>query len=108
MVEGATDLLSAIDLYSRYRRTAGGLRSWQPVSLLGAGCKNLLPEAIGLIRGRHVRLVPDGDESGDTMADHWTQYLRKNGCSVDVVNLPRDTDLTNHLQTISTQDLFSL
>jgi len=107
ITEGASDLLSAIDLYSRYRRN-GGSNSWQPIALLGAGCKNLCPEAISLIRGRHVRLVPDADEAGDQMADHWTKCLRKNGCSVDVVNLPRDTDLSDHLKTISTQDLFSL
>jgi len=107
VTEGASDLLSAIDLYSRYRRN-GGSCSWLPAALLGAGCRELSPEALKLIRGRHVRLVPDGDKAGDQMADHWTQYLRKNGCSVDVVNLPRDTDVTDHLQTISTHDLFSL
>jgi hypothetical protein len=107
VTEGASDLLSAIDLYSQYRRNSGSC-SWLFAALLGAGCRELSPEALKLIRGRHVRLVPDGDKAGDQMADHWTQYLRKNGCSVDVVNLPRDTDLTDHLQTISTQDLFSL
>ena len=107
VTEGASDLLSAIDLYSRYRRN-GGRSSWQPVALLGAGCKELSPEAIGLIRGRHVRLIPDADTAGDEMADHWTKYLRKIGCSVDVVNLPRDTDLTDHLQTPKPQEFFSL
>jgi Toprim-like len=107
ITEGASDLLSAFDLYSRYRRNDAGRNSWQPAALLGAGCKTLCPEAFDLLRGRHVRLVPDGDEAGDAMADHWTQYLRKNGCSVDVVNLPRKTDLTDHLKTLPTTDLFS-
>jgi hypothetical protein len=107
ITEGATDLLSAIDLYSRYRRQHGGRESWQPVALLGASCKNLHPEAQKLIRGRRVRLVPDADPAGDIMADHWTGLLRKIGCEVDVVNLPKNTDLTDHLSTLSPTDLFS-
>lgn len=107
ITEGATDLLSACDLYSRYRREFGGKNSWQPAALLGAECKTLHPEAAQLIRGRHVRLVPDADPAGDKMADHWTALLRKVGCSVDVVNLPPGTDLTDNLNSISPTDLFS-
>jgi hypothetical protein len=107
ITEGATDLLSAIDLYSRYRRNFGGSHSWQPVALLGASCKNLHPEAASLIRRRRVRIVPDADAAGDGMADHWTGLLRKVGCEVDVVNLPKNTDLTDHLSTLSPTDLFS-
>jgi hypothetical protein len=108
ITEGATDLLSSIDMLARYRRLHGGRNSWQPVALLGAACKNLHPEAESLVRGRRVRLVPDGDAAGDMMADHWTGLLRKIGCEVDVVNLPRKTDLTDHLSTLSPSDLFSL
>jgi hypothetical protein len=107
IVEGATDLLSAVHIYSRYRRIHGGKNSWQPVSLLGAGCKLLAPECAVLIRGRHVRLVPDADDAGDRMRDHWTDLLRRLGCTVDTVTLPRGTDLTDHLSTISPTDLFS-
>jgi Toprim-like len=107
ITEGATDLLSAIDIYSRYRRNHDGRNSWQPIALLGAGCKKLHPEAESLIRGRRVRLVPDGDGAGDIMTDYWTGLLRKIGCVVDVVNLPRETDLTDHLSTLSPTDLFS-
>ena len=107
ITEGATDLLSAIDIFSRYRRNHAGGNSWQPVALLGAGCKKLHPEAEALIRGRHVRLVPDGDAAGDVMADHWRGLLRKIGCHVDTVNLHRGTDLTHHLSTISPTDLFA-
>jgi hypothetical protein len=42
------------------------------------------------------------------MADHWTGLLRKIGCTVDVVNLPKGTDLTDHLSTLPPLDLFSL
>jgi hypothetical protein len=107
ITEGATDLLSAIDLYSRYKRNHDGKSSWVPMALLGAKCRNLHPEASDLLKGRHVRIVPDGDEAGDEMADHWTGLLRRIGCAVDVVTLPRGTDLTDNLATISPPDLFS-
>lgn len=107
ITEGATDLMTAIDLFSRYRRHCGGSHSWQPVALLGASCKNIHPEAVSLIRGRRARIIPDADAAGDLMADHWTGLLRKIGCEVDVVNLPKNTDLTDHLSTIAPTDLFS-
>jgi hypothetical protein len=107
ITEGATDLLAAVDLYSRYRRDHGGRESWQPIALLGARCKTLHDDAAAIIRGRHVRLVPDADPAGDTMAEHWTALLRKIGCAVDVVELPRGTDLTDNLHSISPTDLFS-
>ena len=107
ITEGATDLLSAFDLYTRYRRTFPERHSWQPAALLGAACKNLHPQASKLIRGRRVRLVPDADSAGDAMADHWTKLLRKVGCEVDVVTLPKGTDLTDHLTTLPPPELFS-
>jgi hypothetical protein len=108
IVEGATDLLTAIDLYSRYRRDHGGTLSWVPMAILGAGCKDLAPDAAALIRGRHCRLVPDADDAGDRMETHWTALLRENGSSVDVVKLPRGTDLTDCKKSIHPFDLFSL
>lgn len=108
ITEGATDLISAVDLYARYRRKHGGKESWQPMALLGATCRNLHPDVVELIRGRRVRIVPDGDDAGDGMAENWSAILRKIGCTVDVVNLPRDTDLTDHLSTLPPSVLFSL
>ena len=107
VVEGASDLLTAIDLYSRYRRDHGGTNSWQPVALLGAGCKHLAPECAELIRGRHVRLVPDADEAGDRMRLHWCEVFRHLGCPVDCVELPRNTDLTDNASNIQPSNLFS-
>ncbi|MCX6875951.1 MAG: CHC2 zinc finger domain-containing protein [Verrucomicrobia bacterium] len=107
VVEGATDLLTALDLYVRFRRDHGGIHSWQPVALLGAGCKIISPECAALIRGRHVRMVPDADHAGDGMRDHWTQVFRHLGCTVDVVTLPRGTDLTDNHKMIQPTDLFS-
>jgi hypothetical protein len=108
ITEGAPDLLTAIDLYSRYRREFGGTLSWVPMAILGAGCKDLAPDAAALIRGRHCRLVQDADDAGDRMETHWTALLRENGCPVDVVKLPRGTDLTDCKNDISPTDLFSL
>jgi hypothetical protein len=108
ITEGATDLLTAIHLYARYRRDHGGTLSWVPMAILGAGCKDLAPDAAALIRGRHCRLVPDADKAGDGMETHWTALLRENGCPVDVVKLPRGTDLTDCKNDISPIDLFSL
>ena len=108
ITEGPTDLLTAINLYSRYRRDHGGTLSWVPMAILGAGCKALAPEAAALIRGRHCRIVPDADPAGDRMETHWTALLRENGSSVDVVKLPRGTDLTDCKNDISPTDLFSL
>ena len=108
ITEGPTDLLTAIDLYSRYRRDHGGTLSWVLMAILGAGCKDLAPDAAALIRGRHCRLVPDADEAGDRMETHWTALLREHGSSVDVVKLPRGTDLTDCKDDISPTELFSL
>lgn len=108
LTEGATDLLTAIHLYTQYKRDHGGTLSWVPVGILGAGCKDLAADAAALIRGRHCRLVPDADKAGDRMETHWTALLRENGCPVDVVKLPRGTDLTDCKNDISPTDLFSL
>jgi hypothetical protein len=108
ITEGAPDLLTAMHFYSRYRRDHGGTLSWVPMAILGAGCKDLAPDAAALIRGRHCRLVPDADKAGDGMETHWTALLRENGCPVDVVKLPRGTDLTDCKNDISPTDLFSL
>jgi len=107
LVEGCTDFLSALALYVTYRKT-GGKDSWRPLSLFGASCTRLAPEAAALIRGRYVRLVTDGDDAGDKMRAHWTTQLRALGCTVDSVILPRGTDLTDHYAAIHPHQLFSL
>jgi hypothetical protein len=108
VTEGATDLLTAIDLYSRYRRKNGGRQSWQPIAILGAGCKVIDDQCAEWIRGRHVRLVPDADDAGDRMRDHWTELFRNLGCPVDHVILPRGTDLADNCETINPTQLYSL
>ena len=106
IVEGATDLLTAVDLYVKCQK-AGGNRAWVPVALLGAGCRNLDATCAALIRGRHVRLVPDSDAAGDEMAKHWTKLLRSIDCKVDIVEMPQGTDLSDHHKTLNPNDLFS-
>jgi hypothetical protein len=106
ITEGSTDLITAIDLYVKYRKS-GGFRNWVPVALLGAGCRNLDAACAALIRGRHVRLVPDGDAAGAEMGRHWTKLLRSIGCKVDIVEMPQGTDLSDHRETINPQDLFA-
>jgi hypothetical protein len=108
IVEGSTDLLTSLHLYSRYHRDHGGTTSWVPAAVLGASCRNLHAEGITLIRGRRCRIVPDADPSGDKMAEHWSGLLRSLGCTVDIVDLPRGTDLTDCKNDISPIDLFSL
>ena len=107
VTEGATDYLTAMDLYLRYRKCHGGLNLWVPVALLGAGCKRLDAECAELVRGRYVRLVPDADPAGDRMRDHWTEVFRRLGCTVDTVSLPRGTDLTDNANDSSPSNLFS-
>jgi hypothetical protein len=105
ITEGCTDLLAAFHLYTRYR-VEGGTRSWVPCALLGSKCQALAPTAIPFVRGRRVRLVPDGDEDGDVMAKNWTALLLELGCTVDVVKLPRAKDLSDVKGEIEPGGLF--
>lgn len=107
LCEGATDLLTAIDLNFKYKKRLKGSRSWLPVALLGAGCKNLAPECAGLIKGRKVRIVPDADEDGNKMAEHWAQTFHSLGCQVDTVQLDPGQDLTDAAPNLESQLLFS-
>jgi hypothetical protein len=109
LVEGATDFLTAWDLNVIFRQDKSVRESkWLPVALLGASCKALHPECEKLLAGRHVRIVPDGDKSGDDMRDHWTALLQGIGCSVDIVELPRGKDLTDIRNEIQPLELFTL
>jgi hypothetical protein len=96
LVEGATDFLTAWDLVVRQRIADRTAPKWVPVALLGAGCKALHPECANLLRGRHVRIVPDGDEPGRAMLDHWSSLLASIGCTLDTAQMPEKTDLSDH------------
>lgn len=107
IAEGCSDLLSALALYTAYK-CHGGPRSWIISGLFGASCKSLTPEAQAIIRGRRVRLCPDGDEAGDRMAEHWKPLLLSLGCTVDVVKLPRGKDLSDMRHEITPEELFCI
>lgn len=99
LTEGATDFLTAFDCLVACRRAkTKPPRRWLPVALLGAGCKRLHPELHPWIRGRVVRLVPDGDEAGDKMRDHWGELLTDLDCTVETVVMPRGKDLSDVVQ----------
>jgi hypothetical protein len=107
LCEGATDFLTALHLYHLYRKS-GGKSRWAIAAMLGASCRNLHPQAVELLRGRHVRLVPDADPAGAVMAAHWKTYLPLNcGSSVDVVCLPDGTDLADNLEKMNHHELFT-
>ncbi len=106
ITEGATDLLTALNLYVEHRK-AGGKRIWCPMALLGSKCKRLDPGLLEQIKGRHVRLVPDGDDDGDRMRDTWTAMLTNAGCPVDVIRTPRGKDLSDVMAEIEPAEVFA-
>lgn len=107
IVEGAPDLLSAIHLYYLYRKS-GGVNTWVITAALGATIRNLSPEAMHALKGKRIRLIPDGDDAGRTMSRNLTDLLSKNKSTVDTVILPEGTDLSDNLKTINPTELFSL
>jgi DNA primase len=109
LVEGATDFLTAWDMATAYAGNKDSEESaWVPLALLGASCKAIHSECLKILQGRHVRLVPDGDEAGDKMRAHWTASLSANGCCIDSIIMPRGKDLTDIKSQLQPHDLFSL
>jgi DNA primase len=109
LVEGATDFLTAWDMATACAVQKDSKKAlWVPIALLGASCKAIHPECLNILKGRHVRLVPDGDEAGDKMRAHWTAYLAANGCCIDSIIIPRGKDLTDIKNQLNPQDLFTL
>ena len=85
VTEGATDLLAAFDLFHTLDRFNRVERLWVPTALLGARCRHISSDCENLIKGRHVRLVPDDDDAGRAMAEHWEPKFHNMGCTVDKV-----------------------
>ena len=88
LVEGSGDFLAAHYFCSLTRRST---TQWQPVSLLGASVKSLHPDAIPLLKGRRVRIVPHADGAGAKAALHWAGLLSDLQCQVDGFDLSRLT-----------------
>ncbi len=60
---------------------------WLPVAPLGASVSRLHPEALELLRGKPVRIVPHGDSAGEDASRRWKNELTRAGCHGDVASL---------------------
>ena len=83
LVEGSGDFVAAHHFCQLH---PGGQR-WQPVAFLGACVRKIHPDAVGLLGGRVVRIVPHCDKAGETAGIAWARLLRNIGCSVHGFNL---------------------
>tara|TARA_R100001440_G_C2445685_1_gene107159 strand:- start:292 stop:525 length:234 start_codon:yes stop_codon:yes gene_type:complete len=77
------------------------------MALLGSKCKQLDPGLLERMSGKHVRLVPDGDDDGDAMRDTWNELLTEAGASVDVIRMPRGKDLSDMAGQIQPGEVFA-
>ena len=113
ITEGASDYLHIFSLYCEYLsdgfRNHEDRREFIPMAMLGAGIKHFCPEIMRAARGRSIIIIPDGDEAGDKMGEHWSVEFSKAGADVDAIRLPRGRDLRDlHLAgEIEPEDLFN-
>lgn len=63
------------------------LEDWEPVAFLGAAVKTIHPDALPLLKGRWVRIIPQLDEAGRTAFSIWANLLLKLGCTVQQFKL---------------------
>ncbi len=84
LVEGSGDFVAAHYFCSFTRRSSN---PWQPVALLGASVKTIHSDAVPLIRGRRVRIVPHADPAGAKAGLQWAGLLKELGCRVDGFDL---------------------
>lgn len=84
LCEGGPDLLAGYHFAERF-----GAHTWLPVAMLGRSCR-IAPEALAIMAGRHVRIVPhlDPDGGGFKAAEAWADELRQAGATVDFFKLP--------------------
>jgi hypothetical protein len=80
LVEGSGDLAAAYHFVHRETQ------DWLPVAMLGAGSK-IAQEAISLLKGKHVRVVPHVDKAGTEAAQKWSSQLKAPGISTDWFDL---------------------
>ncbi len=83
LVEGSGDFVAAHHFCQLH---SGGQR-WVPVAFLGSGVRRIHPEAVGLLEGRVIRMVPHADPAGEAAAVAWARLFRGIGCSVHGFNL---------------------
>ena len=84
LVEGSGDFVAAHYFCSFTRRSSN---PWQPVALLGASVKTIHPDAVPLLMGRRVRIVPHADPAGAKAGLQWAGLLKELGCRVDGFDL---------------------
>jgi hypothetical protein len=80
LVEGSGDLVAA------YHFVHEGTQDWLPVAMLGASSK-LAPEALLMLEGKRVRIVPHADNAGEVAARSWSNQLRAAGIIADWFDL---------------------
>jgi hypothetical protein len=79
-VEGGPDYLAACHWIGIYKPF-----DVLPVTMLGAvaGQAGLDEEALELLRGRRIRVIPHADQAGEKTQINWVAMLRALGCEVD-------------------------
>ena len=80
LVEGSGDLVAA------YHFVHEGSQDWLPVAILGAASK-LSMEALLMLNGKHVRIIPHVDKAGQEAAEKWNNQLAAAGIAVDWFDL---------------------
>ena len=80
----ARHCLGVVTLGPRADLSAGFV---QANALLGASVKTIHPDAVPLIRGRRVRIVPHADPAGAKAGLQWAGLLKELGCRVDGFDL---------------------
>lgn len=83
LVEGAPDFLALFNFLLAESKE----ETIAPLAMLGAANARIEPEAIELLRGKHVRLFPHKDAPGQRAACAWARQLTEAGCTVDAFDL---------------------
>lgn len=82
-MEGAPDFVAMFN----FLLAEGKEEAVAPLAMLGAANEKIEPDAIALLRGRHVRLFPHLDGAGQRAARAWARQLVQGGCQVDAFDV---------------------
>jgi hypothetical protein len=83
LVEGSGDFVAAYHFVHAAAETGS---RWLPVAMAGAS-NHIHPEALPILRGKRVKIVPHFDEAGGAGALKWAEELKRVGCQVSGFNL---------------------
>ena len=81
LLEGSGDLVAG------YHFALVGPADWLPIAILGASVRGLDPNALLLLNGKRVRIVPHCDAAGRRAAELWAEEIAQAGCEVDGFSL---------------------